>query len=165
MNAPYRIEVLAKHDRQTFRSGSEPLDRYFHRQVSQDVRRNLTACFVAVDTSTHILAGYYTLSATNIALSDIPEDQARRLPNYPHVPAVLLGRLAVDHHYQGRRLGNALLIDAVKRTLSLDISIYALLVDAKDEAAQRFYEHHGFVLLPGTERRLFLPAVTARKLL
>jgi GNAT superfamily N-acetyltransferase len=75
------------------------------------------------------------------------------------VPAALLGRLAVSQAAQGQGIGSMLLADAVKRTLSVstDIAIYALVVDAIDEGAQRFYEQFGFLLLSGERRRLFLP--------
>jgi predicted N-acetyltransferase YhbS len=73
------------------------------------------------------------------------------------VPAVLLGRLAVARHYQGHRLGGILLADALKRTSRAEFGVFAMVVDAKDEAAQHFYKHHGFTLFPGETRRLCLP--------
>jgi GNAT superfamily N-acetyltransferase len=77
------------------------------------------------------------------------------------VPAALLGRLAVAQTYQGKGLGGVLLADAVLRTARAELGVFAMLVDAKDEAAQRFYEHYGFTLLQGAERRLCLPIATA----
>lgn len=166
MSAPYRIEALSRnHDRKSFRSGSDELDRYFERQVGQDERRDVTACFVAVDASDSSVAGYYTLAATSISLSDIPPDQARKLPAYPDVPAALLGRLAIHTEHQGRGLGGALLFNALKRSIDADLAVYAMIVDAKDDAAQAFYEHHGFISLELEHRRcLFLPMATARNL-
>ena len=167
MSRPYRIEPLSSaHPRQAFSSDSEPLDRYFHRQVSQDIRRHLAGCFVAVDNTTDAIAGYYTLSATSLALRDIPQAQAKRLPSYPNVPAALLGRLAVSQAHQGQGLGGVLLVDALRRTYVSELGVYAMLVDAKDEAAQAFYEHYGFISLPLDDgrRRLFLPMATAKQL-
>jgi GNAT superfamily N-acetyltransferase len=163
----FRIEGLGKrHDRPAFHCGSDALDQYLHRQVSQDVRRRLTACFVAVEIDTEALAGYYTLSATSIALDALPEAQIKRLPSYPHVPAALLGRLAVSEFHQGLGLGGMLLIDALTRTLSVELGVYALLVEAKDAGAEAFYEHYGFIALPGSgARRLMLPMATAKGLL
>lgn len=121
---------------------------------------------MAVDVATEGIAGYYTLSATSIALSELPEAQARRLPAYPHVPAALLGRLAISRAEQGRGLGAALLTDALRRSLHTELAVYALVVEAKDESAQAFYAHHGFIELPDTaHRRLLLPMATARTLL
>jgi GNAT superfamily N-acetyltransferase len=77
------------------------------------------------------------------------------------VPAALPGRLAVSLDYQGKGLGGVLLSDAVLRTARAELGVFTLLVDAKDENAQRFYEHYGFTLLPGHPRRLCLPIATA----
>ena len=101
---PFRVEPLQGHDRQDFASGSEPLDRYFRTQVTQDIRRRITACFVAVSGEGRI-AGYYTLAATSVPLSDLPAEIGRKLPRYPSVPAVRMGRLAVDAAFKGQGLG------------------------------------------------------------
>ncbi len=157
-----RIEPLsAKHDRSQFSSASELLDRYFREQASQEVKRRIATCFVAESVENQSVAGYYTLTATGIALSAMAETVAKKLPRYPVVPAVLLGRLAVDRRYKGQGLGGVLLADALMRTSRAELGVFAMVVDAKDEAAQRFYEHYGFVLLPGEARRLCLPIVTA----
>lgn len=162
MAETFRIEPLSSHhDRLPFASGSELLDRYFREQASQDIRRRIATCFVAVSTGSNEVVGFYTLTATSIALSALTTDIIRKLPRYPVVPAALLGRLAVAGSYHGKGLGGVLLGDAVLRTARADLGVFALLVDAKDEAAQRFYEHHGFTLLPGETRRLFLPVATA----
>jgi len=154
----FRIEPLSGlHDRSQFESGSIPLDRYFREQASQDVKRRIASCFVAVSVQTREIAGYYTLAAASIALTDLAPEIVRKLPRYPVVPAALLGRLAVARDFQGRGLGGVLLANALLRTARAELGIFAMLVDAKDEAAQRFYEHHGFTLLPGTDRRLCLP--------
>jgi ribosomal protein S18 acetylase RimI-like enzyme len=76
----------------------------------------------------------------------------------------LLGRLAVARPYQGHGLGGILLVDALKRSARAELGVFAMMVDAKDEAAQRFYEHFGFTLLPGEgSRRLLLPIDAALK--
>jgi GNAT superfamily N-acetyltransferase len=159
-----RIEPLsADHDRSRFVSGSEALDRYFREQASQDIRRRIATCFVAVDLEDGGVAGFYTLTATSIALSALAPQIAKKLPRYPVVPAVLLGRLAVAHSFQGQGLGGVLLADALMRSARTELGVFAMLVDAKDDAAQRFYEHHGFTALPGEPRRLCLPITEALK--
>lgn len=80
----------------------------------------------------------------------------KKLPRYPVVPAALLGRLAVAQSYQGIGLGGVLLADALKRSAHADLGVFAMIVDALDDAAQRFYEHYGFERLPGEKRRLIL---------
>jgi ribosomal protein S18 acetylase RimI-like enzyme len=163
---PFRIEPLtAAHDRSRFISGSAALDRYLREQASQDLRRRITTCFVAIDTETQDVAGFYTLAATSVPLDALSPEIARKLPRYPVVPAALLGGLAVAQPHQRRGLGAALLADALLRTARAEVGVFALIVDAKDDAAQRFYQHHGFTLLPGEARRLALPIATALRLL
>jgi GNAT superfamily N-acetyltransferase len=158
----FRIEQLsADHDRSLFESGSSQLDRYFREQASQDIKRRIASCFVAVGIRNEEVAGYYTLAAASVALTALTTEIARKLPRYPVVPAALLGRLAVAREYQGKGLGGLLLVNAVLRTARAELGVFAMLVDAKDEAAQRFYEHYGFTLLPETGRRLCLPITNA----
>lgn len=162
MTAPFRIEPLSgDHDRSRFSSGSAPLDRYFREQASQDIKRRIASCFVAVSAETKEVAGFYTLTAASIALDALAAETIRKLPRYPVVPAALLGRLAVAGNYQGKGLGGVLLSDAVLRVARAELGVFAVLVDAKDAAAQRFYEHYGFTLLPGEEHRLCLPIALA----
>lgn len=164
--ATFRIEALAgEHDRSQFTSGSVPLDRYFREQVSQDIKRRVATCFVAIPTAQEQIAGYYTLAATSIALSAVAADIVRKLPRYPVVPAALLGRLAVSKEWRGKGLGSMLLADALLRTARTELGVFAMLVDAKDAAARRFYEHFGFTLLLDHDRRLMLPIATALLLL
>jgi len=163
--ARFDIEKLsAKHDRSHFDCGSEPLNRYFTQQVTQDVRRRVAACFVAI-TSAGAVAGYYTLASASVPLVDLPPGTARTLPRYPSVPTVRMGRLAVDRQFKGQGLGAALLADALTRALSSDIAAFALIVDAKDGAAAAFYRHHGFIAFGDKPRALFLPLATAKPLL
>jgi GNAT superfamily N-acetyltransferase len=117
VNEPLAIEPLGSHhDRVAFSSGEPALDAYLRHQASQDVRRRVTQVFVAIGESPKAIAGYYTLSATSFARTELPPELSKRLPHYP-VPAATLGRLAVDRHYQGRGLGEGLLMDAARRVL------------------------------------------------
>ena len=155
---PFLIEPLTpSHDRTEFTCGVDILDRYFRQQVGQDVRRRATACFVAREIATDRMAGFYTLAAGGILLGEMPAQLVKRLPRYPTVPVARLGRLAVALAFHGLKLGGALLWDAVERASRSDVAVYALVVDAKDEQAQSFYLHHGFVALPHASRTLVLP--------
>jgi GNAT superfamily N-acetyltransferase len=158
MTSPFTIEPLApSHDYTEFTCGVDALDRYLRQQASQDVRRRATACFVAREIATDRIAGFYTLAAGGILLAEMPARLAKRLPRYPMVPIARLGRLAVDVTYRGFRLGGALLWDAVDRAGRSEVAVYALVVDAKDEQAERFYLHHGFVAFGDKPRTLILP--------
>lgn len=163
-HAPFRVVPLdSTHDRNAFDSGSAPLNRYLREQVTQDVRRRVTACFVALNAD-HQIAGYYTLASASVLLSDLPAAIAKRLPRYPTVPAVRMGRLAIDQNFQGQGLGGALLADALQRAARAEIAAYALLVDAKDTHAAAFYQHHGLLALPDAPLTLFLPLATVQML-
>lgn len=158
MTGSFLIEPLGPdHDRSAFSCGSEVLDRYFWELVTADVRRRATACYVALEAPRAKIAGYYTLAAAGIPLAEMPAALAKRLPRYPSVPVARLGRLAVDQAYRGRRLGSALLWDAVGRSLRSEIAVFALVVDAKDDQAEAFYLHLGFVPFGSQPRQLVLP--------
>lgn len=161
---PLRVEVLgSQHDRTSFSSGVEPLDRYFRSQAGQDARKNMAAPFVLV-LPDGAIGGYYTLSSTAVKLTELPNDVARRLPRYPLVPATLLGRLAVDNRMQGQGYGRFLLADALLRALRSEIASFAVIVDAKDDAARRFYERESFLSLPDQPMKLFRPMADIEKL-
>jgi GNAT superfamily N-acetyltransferase len=149
----YAIEALGSQDRSAFISGSAALDSYLRERASQDVKRRVASCFVAM-TDDGGLAGYYTIAATGLAFGDLPPARANKLPRYPVIPAILLGRLAVAQVHQGKRLGGALVADALARAEESKIMAYAMVVDAKDEGAARFYEHLGFERLSGAPLRL-----------
>lgn len=118
-----------------------------------------------LEVQTRTVAGNYTLAAASIPTADLPEEVIRKLPRYPSLPAVLVGRLAVDLRFRRRGLGGALLADAAAKALRAEAAAFAMLVDARDEAAVAFYEHHGFERLESRRRSLFLALATAEKAL
>jgi GNAT superfamily N-acetyltransferase len=161
LTAGFRIEPLASaHDRKMFSIGSELLDRYFRELVTQDVKRRVSNGFVALDDEDRV-AGYYTFAAASLPLTELSAEEAMRLPCYQLMPAGLIGRLAIDRRFQGQRLGGALIMDAAARAAGSDPAIFALIVDAKDEAAAAFYEHLQFRRFTSRPQALFLPIATA----
>jgi len=164
--APWQVVPLdgKAHDRTAFSCGAPDLDRYIREHASQDVKRDVARVFVALQTGKPTVCGYYSLSATSFQRDSLPADQAKRLPRYP-VPAALLGRLAVDDGVKGEGLGAFLLMDALNRILlaTQALAVHALVVDAKDDAATSFYRKYGFISFSGSERRLFLPMATIRR--
>ncbi len=160
------IEPLGPHhDRTAFSCGEPALDAYLQRQASQDIRRRIAQVFVAIDDRAERIAGYHGLSAASFQEDELPPALAERLPHYP-VPAAVLGRLAIDRQQQGRGLGETLLLDAIRRVVraSTTIAMYAIIVDAKNDRAQAFYERYGFRAFAKEPRRLFLPLETFEKL-
>lgn len=154
---PFVVEPLGKQDRATFSCGVEALDHYFRRQVTQDMHRRVTACYVAIEATTEKIAGYYPLSAADVAIKDLPPEVTRRLPRYPTVPVARIGRLAVHNEYQGKKLGAALLLNAALRAARSEVAVFALVVDAKDENAEAFYRHYGFKTFGSIPRQLIAP--------
>ena len=164
MTGTFRVEALApEHDRAGFACGSDPLDKYLREQASQDMRRRTSACHVAIDAKTNTIAGYYTLAAGSIPLTDLSEELAKKLPRYPLVPVARVGRLAVSLAFQKRQLGAALLWDAGSRAMRSGMGVFALVVDAKDETAAAFYKHHGFVGFSSNPLAFVLPIATLAK--
>ena len=162
--AIYAIELLGKqHDRAAFSCGVDQLDRYFRQQAGQEGRRHVANCFVAVDQTTGTTGGFYTLSATAVIFDSLPETFAKKLPRYPEVPAALVGRLAVDLRHRGKRLGETLLLDAMRRTLQSGIAAAVLVVDPKDEQAARFYHRYGFLDIGPGQTRLYMPVTEIAK--
>jgi len=137
------------------------LDFYLQRQASQDVRRRMAQVFVAVGEDGGAIIGYYSLSAASFGKEGLPAAVAKKLPHYP-VPAAVLGRLAVASAWQGRRVGELLLMDALRRVVraSAAMAVYAVVVDAKNARARAFYERYGFSAFAGETGRLFLPLET-----
>ena len=163
----YLTELLnATHNRKEFSCGKLILDNYLYFQANQDIRRNLSACFIWNDYQVNRIKGYYTLSNNSIPLELINEKFRKKLPpSYSSIPTTLLGRLAVDSLYQGQNAGKLLLIDALKRSCELSKSLgsFAVIVDPLDNTARTFYDKYGFISLVDSEK-MFLPMNTIRQL-
>lgn len=160
-----KFEPLGGHDRAAFSCGTEILDNYLKIQATQDVRKHAAVVYVATPDGKTIL-GYYTLSQYSVQFEQIPVEISRKFPKYPAVPATLLGRLARHVSARGQGMGELLLIDALHRSLEMSkrVASAAIVTDAKDQKACDFYKKYGFIELPKTERRLFLPMASVSAL-
>lgn len=156
---PFSVVPLGQQDRSAFTCGDEALNSYLQTQAGQDMKRRVAACFLAIDNAAGAVAGYYTLSACHVQLADVALDWQKKLPRYPVVPSARLGRLAIDIRYQGKKLGVALLSNAVVRALRSDIAAHMMVVEAKNDIAAAFYMHHGFRRDPHEPRRLYAPLI------
>lgn len=154
-----------------FRCGKHPLDDYFRRHALPNDQGNIGLAYV-VDASADDVAaglptviGFYTLSMAAAVSADVASVIAKKLPRYP-MPVALIGRLAVDDRARGRRLGEALLLDAMLRVITAAdiVGCLGIIVDAKDEDAERFYEKYDFVTVDASSwpHRMFLPIDVAR---
>ncbi len=167
MRDEYAIVPLdRKHDRRAFSCVNVALERYLHEQASQDVRKRVATVFVLTDARGNAVIGYYTLTSGSVDLVEWPEALKKKLPLYPVVPVTLLGRLALDKGHQGKVLGEYLLMDALWRcsTVAREIASLAIIVDAIDDKARRFYEHYGFCAFPKQADRLFLHTQTIQEI-
>ena len=164
MTAPFTFEALASHhDRASFNCGVEALDRYLAAQAMQDQRRRIAGCYIALDAAAGQIAGFYTIAAASMPIGEVSPKLAKKLPRYPLVPCVRLGRLAVATAHRGKGLGAALSIDAVQRSLRSEIVAFAMIVDAKDKSASRFYRRHGFEAFMSAPITLYLPMAEVAK--
>ena len=154
-----------QHDRVQFDCGVTVLNEYLTKYANQDAKRKAAAVFVLVgkDSPTRVI-GFYTLCATSVELSALPPELTKKLPRYPEIPAILVGRLARDVKFPG--IGALLLADALSRCVRVanEIAASLIVVDSKGEEAMRFYERFGFISLPKLADRMFLPMHTAAKL-
>lgn len=156
----YSVRPLDRNtDTAEFACGERVPDDYLQRYATQDIKRGVARIFVASPADCpHAAVGYYTLSAASVAAELLPEHLRKKLPRYP-VPVALLGRLAVCQQAQGHGLGAILLADACRRVAAAreTLAVAAIVVDVKSPKAAAFYQHFGFVALPGQPGRWMLP--------
>jgi ribosomal protein S18 acetylase RimI-like enzyme len=152
------IEPLESyHYRTDFICENEQLDRYFHTAVTQDKKRNIAIPYVIFDRERQKVIGYYTLSISGVDLEQLPQSIAKKLPKYPIVGAILIGRLAVDSNYKGYGWGKLLIMDALYRSLGVSqtTGCFAVIVDAIDNEAVKFYQRFEFQIFPNQPYKLF----------
>ena len=152
----------SRHDRQRFDCGVEPLNHYLKLMASQQARKDNTRTFVLEDRDQpqHIM-GFYTLTMTRLDLSALPANLQKK--HMSATSAGLIARLAVDRCNQGRRLGEWLLVDALKKLLQASdmVGFPLVVVDAKD-GAKLFYEKYGFVEFADAGQKLFMTVADIR---
>ena len=146
------------HNCAEFDCGTPKLNNYLVRLATQDRRRNLSQVYVLIDTDEPAqVLGYYTLSAAQVEVDQLSQQDRRHLPGYP-IPCFQMGRFAVQQNIQGQGLGKRLLGCAVDRCLQArqKVAAYALIVDAKNANAKSLYEHFGFVAFVDKPLSLYL---------
>jgi predicted GNAT family N-acyltransferase len=161
------IFILDKtHNRNAFECEEQQLTDYIKKQVSQDIKKRLAVCFVAIDSDNNVI-GYYTLSSESLGREQIPDKYLKKVPQNYNAPVILLGRLARNITAKGTGLGEHLLLDALFRAFTLSeesIGAMAVIVDPMNQFAIKFYEKYGFEQLPDSEK-MFLPMSTIKQII
>jgi GNAT superfamily N-acetyltransferase len=144
LTPPEKLRI--DHDLSRFECGEPSLDDWLRRRALQNEESGASRTYV-VCLGLRVVA-YYALAVGAVAHAGAPGRVRRNMPD--PVPVMIIGRLAVDREFHGHGLGQALLRDAVLRTLqAADIAgVRAILVHAISSDAERFYERHGFVRSP-----------------
>jgi len=154
LSAPHLLTVADGVER--FRCGTPTLDEWLKRRAMANQVSGASRTYVVTDVGSNSVVGYYCLASGALALVDAPTSIRRNMPD--PIPMAVLGRLAVDNTWQGKRLGAALLQDAVMRTAQAGkiLGLRGLLVHAISSDAQAFYEYHGFKASPTQPMTLIL---------
>ncbi len=136
------------HDNGVFDCGEPVLDEWLRNRALDNLRAAASRTYVVCPTGSLLVVGYFALSMGQILAQDVVGSMRRNMPKA--IPAVVLGRLAIDRAWQGRGLGRAMLAQAVERALraSAEVSARLVMVHAISPAAEAFYLHHGFTRLP-----------------
>jgi predicted GNAT family N-acyltransferase len=162
-----KIQLLErKHNRKNFICEEDSLTYYIREQASQDIRKRLATCFVAIDEEQNVI-GYYTLTSESLGRELIPDKYIKQVPKNYNAPVILLGRLARDISTKGTGLGEHLLLDALFRSYKLSsesIGAMAVVVDPINKKAVDFYKKYGFEQLPDNEK-MFLPMKVIEQLI
>ena len=162
--SPVAPASLAQHhDLDAFDCGVAVLDIWLKRRARRNEAEGASRTFVIADGPR--IVGYYSLAASSIVHAQAIGNVRRNMPD--PVPALLIGRLAVDREWHGRGLGSDLLSDAVLRAIRAAdlIGIRAILVHAISDAAKAFYERHGFRPSPFDSMTLMITLDEARRML
>ena len=139
-----------------FSCGVPSLDNWLKNKARHNETTRASRTYVLCEKSDRVI-GYYALTSGSVAAMQAPRKVKRNMPD--PIPVMVLGRLAIDQEYQGKKLGNALLRDAILRILQAAeiVGIKAIVVHAVSESAKKFYEDRGFIVSPTDPMRLFLP--------
>ena len=157
------VEPLREHELDPFRCGNVELDQWLITHARSATGHG-TRTYVLLDDGGVVL-GYFAIAPHLLERDDAPPKLGRGAPR--QIPAVLLAKLALDESLQGQGLGSELLVYALEVILDAARSAggRVVVVDAIDANAHRFYEHHGFEVLVGNDRRLVLKLSTVAKAL
>jgi predicted N-acetyltransferase YhbS len=148
-NSP--VLITKQHYLDEFHSGEEILDSWLRERAISNTETAASRTYVICPPDSRKVIGYYAVCMGQVLNQKVIGSMRRNMPR--QIPAVILGRLAIDQKWQGKGLGGALLRDAVERAVraSKEVSARLMIVHAISTKAEEFYSHHGFVRLPSVE--------------
>ena len=153
------LPLTGHHDRQGFNCGRPELNDWLRQVARQHQDKGLSRTFVATrEELPSKICGYYALTLAELDISHLPEAWRKKLPR--RIPGVRLGRLAVDKAYQGKGLGELMLVDVLIRAQRIytDAGGIGMFVDAIDEVTAGYYRRFGFEAAPDNPLLMFFPA-------
>lgn len=156
------LPIDKKYQRDSFDCGKSILNDYLKKSARQNHNKGIAKTIVAIPALGRLkVEGYYTVTASIIEYESVPESYKSGIPGYP-IPAMLIGKLAVDNIVKGQGLGTELLVNALERAVraSQEIGMFAVRVDAIDLQAKEFYLKHEFIPFQDKELSLILPMET-----
>ena len=158
------VLLTQAHDHSTFDCGEAVLDDWLRRRAWNNLMTAASRTYVVYPQDSLAIVAYFALSMGQILAQDVAGSMRRNMPTF--IPAVVLGRLAIDRAWQGKGLGRALIADVVRRSLraSSEVSARLVVVHAISAAAEAFYLHHGFTRLPVDSPTLALDLVKMQKI-
>ena len=156
------VPLEAHHAVEPFESGKPALDDWLKRHALQAQASGSARTFVVCGGGR--VAGYFSLTVGQLDTTEAPERVRRGMGRYP-IPVVILARLAVDVEYQGRGMGQGMLQDAIRRTVTIaeQAGIRALLAHPLDAEAEAFNRRFGFEASPVRDRQLIFLFKDARR--
>jgi GNAT superfamily N-acetyltransferase len=140
--------LAGEHQLEGFDCGQPALNDWLTRRALGNRAPGTSRTWVAIDKPTRMVVAYYASSTASVMRASAPRRIARDQP--PDLPAILLGRMAVDNRHQGQGLGAAMLEHFMTKAIEVSekVEVRLVLVRAKDEQAKDFYRHHGFIESP-----------------
>jgi len=159
------IEKLRRdHTLDSFDCGKDELNHFLKKHALTNQASDSAQTYVLADGLA--VKGYYSLAAGTVSPEEATERVRKGLARHP-IPVILLARLAVDASMQGKKVGPALLKDALGRAVHAadTIGARAVLVHAKDENARGFYEHFNFEPSPSDPYHLMLIMKDLRRII
>jgi GNAT superfamily N-acetyltransferase len=140
--------LTSEHRLDGFNCGEPALNDWLVRRALGNQQAGSSRTWVVIDEPTRTVVAYYASSTASVIRAAAPRHIARDQP--ADLPAILLGRMAVDSRHQGKGLGAAMLKHFMAKAIEVAeiVGVRLVLVHAKDEQAKDFYRHHDFVVSP-----------------